>query len=748
MDLKRKALAIIAVLTLMLTLFGGALNVSAEAAGAEPVLNAVRNGDKIELSLAASEDLADFLGLQVDNITYDEDVFSYEDADVTGISGLTLEANSAENKIAIGGSEGVSVSSGENLFTISFSAGGNFQENTDYSFEVQLSEAYNDNFENYSWCAKTFTATYREGEEPEEEYFTFTDTAGEEYKLTTSLITSVDKTANDNYLLKDILAAAGVSEDKLADCRYEIASDPAQDSPLTIYIDADYYDDIAVYYQDGTGWRSTLEKNKPGIQGKWYKVTYLSTIKAENHKYEDGACTNGISDSKTTTVPCGAEEPVEEEYFTFTDTAGEEYKLTTSLITSVDKTANDNYLLKDILAAAGVSEDKLADCRYEIASDPAQDSPLTIYIDADYYDDIAVYYQDGTGWRSTLEKNKPGIQGKWYKVTYLSTIKAENHKYEDGACTNGISDSKTTTVPCGAHLHSTVLIEEKPATCDEENGDGVRAHYECEICHKLFSDSEATQEVLPEDLIIPHLSTHSFDTCRVTRKATTSAVGEEVWTCSVCGKTKKEAIPKVTAPSGKVTILNTVANSAKKTNDVIWDKSNVTGATGYIIEWRARGATKWASRKVGNVTRGVTSGLTVGNLYEIRVTPYKAETETTKEVIGTPSAIIYRYFYTTQKIRLASNSKGTFTMSWARDPKATGYQVLYTTNKNGSGAAQNIKSAGASATSITVKDIKLNGKVQPLRSGTTYYVQVREIRTVGGKNYIGNISCPVAVKVK
>ena len=243
-------------------------------------------------------------------------------------------------------------------------------------------------------------------------------------------------------------------------------------------------------------------------------------------------------------------------------------------------------------------------------------------------------------------------------------------------------------------------------------------------------------------------STHNWDSGTVNRKATATKAGEKTFTCTACKETKTEVIPKVTAPSGKVTILNTVANSAKKTNDVIWDKSKVKDATGYIVEWRARGASKWASKKVGNVIRGVTFGLTIGNLYEIRVTPYKPATATTEEVIGTPSDIVYRYFFTTQKIRLASKSKGTFTMSWAKDPKATSYQVLYTTNSNGAGAAQNIKTAGASATSITVKDIKVNGKVQKLKSGTTYYVQVRAVRTVGGKNYIGNISCPVAVKVK
>jgi hypothetical protein len=87
-------------------------------------------------------------------------------------------------------------------------------------------------------------------------------------------------------------------------------------------------------------------------------------------------------------------------------------------------------------------------------------------------------------------------------------------------------------------------------------------------------------------------------------------------------------------------------------------------------------------------------------------------------------------------------------MSWAKNNAATNYQILYTVNKNGSGAAQNIVNAGKNATSITRSTIKINGKTVKLQSGKTYYVQVREIRTVGGINYIGNISCPLAVKVK
>ena len=191
--------------------------------------------------------------------------------------------------------------------------------------------------------------------------------------------------------------------------------------------------------------------------------------------------------------------------------------------------------------------------------------------------------------------------------------------------------------------------------------------------------------------------------------------------------------------SGKVIIRNTIANSAKRINDVIWDKSAVRGATHYQINWRARGANKWASRTVGNTSRGTTSGLTIGGLYEIRVRPVKAATKTKKAGYGAWSPTVYRYFHTTQKIRLASKSAGSFTMSWAKNPQATSYQVMYTTNKNGAGAANNIYTVGANATSFTKAG---------LRRGVTYYVQVREIRKVGNINYIGNISCPVAVKIK
>lgn len=237
---------------------------------------------------------------------------------------------------------------------------------------------------------------------------------------------------------------------------------------------------------------------------------------------------------------------------------------------------------------------------------------------------------------------------------------------------------------------------------------------------------------------IPATGRHTWDAGKVTRKATASAAGKRVYTCKVCKQTRSESISKATAPTGTVVIRNTIANSSRRTNDVIWDKSSVRGATGYEINWRARGAKTWASKKVGNTVRATTTGLTIGGLYEFRVRPYKAATATTAETYGAWSATIYRYFHTTETIRLASKKRGCFTMSWKRNASATGYQVMYTRNSNGAGAANNIRNVGAGSSSYTQTG---------LNPGSTYYVQVREIRKVGGINYIGNISCPVSVRI-
>ena len=97
-----------------------------------------------------------------------------------------------------------------------------------------------------------------------------------------------------------------------------------------------------------------------------------------------------------------------------------------------------------------------------------------------------------------------------------------------------------TTDPC-ADGHTLTAVAEVPATCQET---GVKAHWVCSVCGKLFSDAEGKNETTLEALTIGALG---HKTQRVGAKEATCTedgyTGDEV--CTVCGETVKkgEVIP-------------------------------------------------------------------------------------------------------------------------------------------------------------------------------------------------------------
>ena len=84
--------------------------------------------------------------------------------------------------------------------------------------------------------------------------------------------------------------------------------------------------------------------------------------------------------------------------------------------------------------------------------------------------------------------------------TYTAEVTFEGKEY---------TDTKTEPVP--AKGHTLTAVAEVPATCETA---GVRAHWKCEVCGKLFSDAEGKTETTLEKLAIP---------------ATGHAYGEPVW---------------------------------------------------------------------------------------------------------------------------------------------------------------------------------------------------------------------------
>ena len=77
------------------------------------------------------------------------------------------------------------------------------------------------------------------------------------------------------------------------------------------------------------------------------------------------------------------------------------------------------------------------------------------------------------------------VDGSYDEVVYCSECNEELSR-------------ETSTIKAPGHELS--LVAEVPATATK---DGVKSHYACAYCEKLFADAEGTQEVTPESLVIP-----------------------------------------------------------------------------------------------------------------------------------------------------------------------------------------------------------------------------------------------------
>ena len=113
---------------------------------------------------------------------------------------------------------------------------------------------------------------------------------------------------------------------------------------------------------------------------------------------------------------------------------------------------------------------------------------------------------------------------------------------------------------------STTKIAGKAATCTAA---GVKEHYKCTMCEKLYADAAATKALAEKDLTVAALG-HSWDAGKVTTAATCKAAGIKTFTCSVCGTKKTESIAKLTTHTykdGKCTVCDAADPNYKATPD-------------------------------------------------------------------------------------------------------------------------------------------------------------------------------------
>ena len=212
------------------------------------------------------------------------------------------------------------------------------------------------------------------------------------------------------------------------------------------------------------------------------------------------------------------------------------------------------------------------------------------------------------------------------------------------------------------------------------------------------------------------------------------SAGEFVATITFKGDYEGETEVRYEILPGKV--KNLKATPDKKTVKLTWDK--VYGAYGYrIYKYNTKTKTYDVVKKLTTKTSYTVENLSPGTSYEFMVKAYgKSEWGA---VLSTDAGIVkVKTKLATPKISsIASSSKGKAVIKWSDIIGEVGYQVYYSTSKDGT-----YKKYG------TYKDGKLKATVSGLKSGKKYYFKVRAYDKQNGKTVYSGFSSVKSIKVK
>ena len=134
---------------------------------------------------------------------------------------------------------------------------------------------------------------------------------------------------------------------------------------------------------------------------------------------------------------------------------------------------------------------------------------------------------------------------KHEEVKATCTEKGVKEYYECSVCGKIFldKDGKTETTKDGVIVdalgHKTKFVAGVSAGCEK---DGTRAHYECEVCGKLFDDAKAENEVSASALVL-NATGHHWGEWKVVKAATTKEAGIEQAICDYCGGPWQKEIP-------------------------------------------------------------------------------------------------------------------------------------------------------------------------------------------------------------
>ena len=181
-----------------------------------------------------------------------------------------------------------------------------------------------------------------------------------------------------------------------------------------------------------------------------------------------------------------------------------------------------------------------------------------------------------------------------------------------------------------------------------------------------------------------------------------------------------------------------VKAKTQTTDSITLTWSKTTGATGYrVYQYSSSKGEYVVKASVKGATTYKVTGLKAGTTYKFKIKPYvKADDGTV--IWGKASSA----FETCTKpakptIKSLTASSGKATLTWNNISGEIGYQIYYSTSKNGT--YKKLTNLSADATKFTTSK---------LTAGKTYYFKVRAYKKVDGNTVYGDFSAVKSVKIK
>lgn len=124
-------------------------------------------------------------------------------------------------------------------------------------------------------------------------------------------------------------------------------------------------------------------------------------------------------------------------------------------------------------------------------------------------------------------------------------------------------EKQTKSIPAISHTHTLVKHNAVPVACMTN---GTDEYWTCSGCEGIFGNEDGTKELNE----IPTIAAtgHKWNNGKITTPATTENEGIKTYTCTVCGDTKTESIPKLTNTDPDTPNIHTHTYSA------VWSSDN------------------------------------------------------------------------------------------------------------------------------------------------------------------------------